>query len=824
MPVTRAIGCLCAVMFLCLPADDVSPANVTVRAGVYPCEPIVTIGKDGSVSGVYVDVLDYIAEKEGWKLEYVIGSLDTCFARLDRGEIDFVVGPAWGDSLAARYDAPSEFLARERARIYVKDTKLLESLMELDGRRVAVMRGHWAVPFLRREIDRLGIECELVPYGDGHEAFAAVRRGEVDAALAGKFFGERHGNGYGLEGGRAIGGAVWRSFAFRRGGDRVLLEQIEKHMDAMKSYEKSVFVRAVHRHFGFEPPGGMPRWLLPLMRVLAAVVLVLIVVTLFLRMQVRRRTAELTIRNAELTAEIAGHRRTGAALQASELRFRTLFETSPLGIILLSIDGTVLEANDAAFAMVGESRKETIGRNFRELPFIRDQYDLLEERFVSTTAGGCIEPFEIETTVRGGRRASFEIFISLILDGNEPRGVEVIARDITARRVMEEQLLQMQKMDAIGTLAGGIAHDFNNMLTGILGYAELLRELRGDDEEVGQAAEVIEGAARRAAQLTGQLLGFARLGKYRDDRVDTHELVYSALQIIEHSIDKRIVVERRLEADPHCITGDAGQIEQVIVNLALNARDAMPGGGRLVVSTSVVDVAAGEVAPDPDLSTGRHLVLAVSDDGEGMTPEVRERIFDPFFTTRGPEGKTGMGLAMVYGIVKNHEGGIAVESAPGEGTTVRLFFPLREEAESGEPEKAEEEILRGTGRVLVVDDEAVVLRAAARMIEHLGYEAIPADGGEAALDAVRGRPGGIDLVLLDLVMPEMDGEAVIRALKGMEEPPPVLLSSGYGIDGRVQALLEGGAAGFVQKPYVLADLSRAVAEAIGGPPPAADAG
>ena len=256
----------------------------------------------------------------------------------------------------------------------------------------------------------------------------------------------------------------------------------------------------------------------------------------------------------------------------------------------------------------------------------------------------------------------------------------------------------------------------------------------------------------------------------------------------------------------------------MIVNLALNARDAMPDGGRLVVSTDIVDIAAAATIPDAEIAPGRYLVIDVSDTGEGMLPEVRERIFEPFFTTRGSQGKTGMGLAMVYGIVKNHDGGIAVESEPGRGTTVRLFFPLRDEGAAAPAAKRgrDKSIVKGKGRILVVDDEAVILQVAVRMIGHLGYETIIASGGAEAIDTIRARTGEIDLVLLDLVMPGVDGEAVVAALREMETPPPVLLSSGYGIDERVQALLDGGVAGFVQKPYVLSSLSRAVADAIGG--------
>ncbi|MFO0584776.1 MAG: ATP-binding protein [Anaeromyxobacter sp.] len=366
-----------------------------------------------------------------------------------------------------------------------------------------------------------------------------------------------------------------------------------------------------------------------------------------------------------------------------------------------------------------------------------------------------------------------------------------------AQRRAEEAHRQSQKLEAVGLLAGGVAHDFNNLLVGILSYSELLREEAKPGTLEEEAATTISKAATRAAELTRQLLAFARMGPRREETVDLHLVVREVVTLLSRTLDKSIRVEARLHAQPSTVRGDPGQLQQVILNLAVNARDAMPSGGTLALETSV-DAAA------------RSLVLEVSDTGVGIPPEHLERIFDPFFTTKSEGKGTGLGLSTVYGILKVHGGGVKVESTPGVGTRFRVRLPLASGPEAAR-DAVEAPAPRGHGRVLVVDDEEAVRRAGARVLESLGYEPVTVGGGQEALDWLAANPGPLAAVVLDLSMPGMAGAEAFRRLRALRPELRVVISSGFDRDGAAQEVLDAGAVAFVQKPYRVRDLARALA-------------
>jgi len=378
-----------------------------------------------------------------------------------------------------------------------------------------------------------------------------------------------------------------------------------------------------------------------------------------------------------------------------------------------------------------------------------------------------------------------------------------------AQRKAEEAQRQSQKLEAVGLLAGGIAHDFNNLLVGILGYAELLRDEAPPGSLEEEGARTITQAATRAAELTRQLLAFARLGPRREAEVDLHAIVREVAALLGRTLDKSIRIETLLLAEPSTARGDPGQLQQVILNLAVNARDAMPSGGTLRLESAVRDLGPGE-SPRGG-APGRYLELAVSDTGVGIPPEHLERIFEPFFTTK-PEGKgTGLGLATVYGIVKAHGGAVSVETAVGKGTRFRVLLPLAQPAAEGARAAADEAAPRGQGRVLLVDDEEAVRRTGARVLESLGYSAVPASGGQEALDWLAANPGPLAAVVLDLSMPGLDGAETFRRMRALRPDLRIIVSSGFDRTGAAQALLDAGAVAFVQKPYRVRDFARALA-------------
>jgi PAS domain S-box-containing protein len=402
----------------------------------------------------------------------------------------------------------------------------------------------------------------------------------------------------------------------------------------------------------------------------------------------------------------------------------------------------------------------------------------------------------------------------------EQRLIISVARDVTALRRMEESLRQSEKMTAIGQLAGGIAHDFNNQLTGIMGFADLLLRQIGEGP-LRRYAQDIGVAAQRAADLTQQLLAFSRKGNFLSVPVNVHRLVGEVVSILERSIDKRIRILRRLRADSAVVQGDPTQIQNALLNIALNARDAMPGGGELIVETdtAVLDAAYCRTSPQ-EIAPGPYLRIAITDTGCGMTEEVQRHLFEPFFTTKEPGQGSGMGLASAYGTIRSHRGAVNVYSEPGRGTTFRVYLPLATGTAEPEPPPPDAAPVRGSGCILVVDDEAIVRETVTEMLRPLGYRVATCADGPEAVAYYRDHAREVDLVILDLVMPGMSGRDAYAALKAVHPGVRVLLSSGYSLNGEAQAILDAGVLAFVGKPYRQAELARKVAEAMARKPTA----
>jgi two-component system cell cycle sensor histidine kinase/response regulator CckA len=387
-------------------------------------------------------------------------------------------------------------------------------------------------------------------------------------------------------------------------------------------------------------------------------------------------------------------------------------------------------------------------------------------------------------------------------------------RNEDARIKMEHQLLQAQKYEAIGTLAGGIAHDFNNLLMGIQGRISLMSTELDHSQAGAEHIGAIESYIRSATELTMQLLGYARGGKYEVTPTDLNGLVGATATMFGRT-KKEIQIHTKFHDPSPVVNVDRGQIEQVLLNLFVNAWQAMPNGGALYLETRITPLddafcAAYQVQP------GRYARISVADTGIGMTAAVRQRVFDPFFTTKEMGRGTGLGLASAYGIIKNHQGIITIDSEVGHGTTVDFYVPLSAQKPTSES-PVKDRLIRGSETILLVDDEAMILEVGKALLEKLGYGVVVANGGQEAFDAAKQNDGAIDLVILDLVMPGMDGGHVFDGIRRIHPQMPVILSSGYAIDGQAEEIMKRGCNGFIQKPFNISELSRKIRAVLDGP-------
>ncbi len=514
-------------------------------------------------------------------------------------------------------------------------------------------------------------------------------------------------------------------------------------------------------------------------------------------------------------ANITNLKRTQNALSKSEERFRRLVEYIPDSLFLHDMDGKILDANHSACESLGYTREELIGLYIQDIDeeFILDKH---LKSFKEMDPGVPIT-FEGLQKRKDGTTIPAEIRL-LIFESDERQLILALVRNIAARKRAEEdrkkletQLAYAQKMQAIGTLAGGIAHNFNNLLMGIQGNISLMSIDKGPDDPDFARLNNIQKLIDSGAKLTGQLLGYAREGKYETRPVSLNRLVKETASTFG-AARKEISIHYDLDDSIYLVNADQGQIEQALLNLYVNAAEAMPGGGELFLKTANASHRVMKGRPYTP-APGKYVQITISDTGTGIDKEIIERVFDPFFTTKGFAQGTGLGLASVYGIIKSHGGYIEVESERGEGTRFIIHLPATKEVIKKEKERSDE-ILTGKETILLVDDEELVIEAGQHMLENMGYNVLLAKNGRDALEQFMGKKDKIDLVLLDMVMPDMGGGETYNRMKKINPNVKVLLSSGYGLDGEAKEILERGCNGFIQKPFKMKDLSEKVREVL----------
>ena len=511
-------------------------------------------------------------------------------------------------------------------------------------------------------------------------------------------------------------------------------------------------------------------------------------------------------------------------------KFALLVENSSDFIALASMEGQVVYVNQAGRQLVGLDQRADV-RALSIADFLTEEGGRASES-IEIPAVQARGYWSGEATLRHhetGRAIPVLVnsFLVRRADSGEPIALATVQRDISERKRAEEektrlteQLHQAQKMRSLGQLAGGVAHDINNMLSVVMGSASILLDdvrQHGAQESNGARIADLENiliACERGRDLTFNLLGFARGGKYQPVRVSLNQAVRQTSELLTRTIPKGIAIQLRLAPDDSGVEveADQGQMSHTLLNLSLNAIDAMGESGTLSFATEAVTLGSEDVEATPDLEPGSFSVLTVSDTGQGMSVETMARAFEPFFTTKPSGQGTGLGLAMVYGTIKNHGGIVKLHSEPGQGTTVTVLLPAlrRSPTETRKPD-GNTTTVQGSGTVLVVDDEEHVGVVVARMLHRLGYETLVVASGQAAVDLYRARSGEIAFVLLDLLMPVMDGAEVFRLLREISPDARVFICSGRFGDSRVETLLAQGASGFVQKPFALASLSATVA-------------
>jgi len=508
-----------------------------------------------------------------------------------------------------------------------------------------------------------------------------------------------------------------------------------------------------------------------------------------------------------------------AALRASEASYAHLVERAPVGIYRSSPAGRFLSVNAALVRILGYDSAADVLR----LDMARDVYaDPAErQRLLDRDTYTDREYDEVEATWKrkDGRLLSVQLSVRAVRKGaGEVEYYETFVRDVTEQRRLQQQLVQSQKMEAVGRLAGGIAHDFNNLLTVITSYSDLLLQDLGGEDPKREDVEQVRKAAEGAAALTRQLLAFSRQQVLAPRVVSLSVVVQGVEKMLRRVIGEDVDLVTALDPDVGSVKADVGQLEQVLMNLAVNARDAMPGGGKLTIETANVEHDPDSAREREAAPVRRFVMLAVSDTGIGMDEATKARIFEPFFTTKEAGKGTGLGLATVYGIVQQSGGFIWVYSEPGHGTTFKIYLPQVEASAQGRAASAAPgDLPRGTETVLLVEDAAAVRAVTRQVLERQGYTVLEAANGAAALQTAAGHPGPIHLLLTDVVMPVLSGRQLADQLAKVRPDAKVLYASGYTDDAVVRhGVLEAGIS-YLQKPFTADSLARKVREVLDRP-------
>ncbi|MBN1233684.1 MAG: PAS domain S-box protein [Candidatus Coatesbacteria bacterium] len=510
------------------------------------------------------------------------------------------------------------------------------------------------------------------------------------------------------------------------------------------------------------------------------------------------------------------------ALRDEEEFLHNFIEEIQTGILILNPQGRILMHNTAIEEIIGYKVEDFYSKDFFEKIFPDAHYREQNAVYISRVASGLvINKKEFHARDSHNNKKVLLITAKMVPPQNN---FILIVRDITERKNLEQNLMQVQKMEGVGTLAAGLAHDFNNLLTGILGYSNMLRiavsgKLPGYNidsnpfprKKLLQYLERIENASQRASHITGQMLAISRKHIYQPQPLNLNQIIEEVLSLLKRVLNKNIVIQIKRSMNAAIIEADPSQIIQIIMNLCINAQDSMPSGGVLIIETDIISFP--DVSPGRNLKTGPYVVLIVTDSGKGIEKEILTNIWEPFFTTKEPGKGTGLGLSMVKSIVIEYEGFVDVKSEEGKGSSFYIYFP-ESKAFLFEEKKSEEDMPSGHESVLIIDDDEIALTFTQNVLEDMGYKTHTASTGEEGIEKYKQYYELIDLVILDIVLPNMDGQTVFQELKKINPNVRVLLFSGYSQYSQSVEIINIGARGFLQKPFRIVDFTHKVREAL----------
>ncbi len=801
-----------SVSFMQLITLSPAAASKTVKVGVHQNTPLTFIDENGKVGGFFIDLLESIADEENWEIEYVQSSFSECLSNLESGRIDLLGAIAYSESRGKLFDFTYESVFTNWGQMYINNITDIESIIDLKGKKVAVLQGDIYFENLRELVNQFGIQCRFIEAFEYEDVLKLVEIGRCQAGLVNQIYGIQHERNYDISKSSILVSPKKIYWAVPKGKNQNLLYALDRHIRKLKSDEQSVYYEAINKWFGTGVKSKLGRWFKWVVISVLSLLSLFFTSSLILRIQVKSKTKELVIKNEELTEEIKNRKQVEEALRDSEEKYRNLFNNAQVGLYRTRIsDGKFVEANDAIARMFGYN----------------DRADILDAEYL--TADHYVDPGTRENLLailrehgefrnfearlyRKDRSAAWLRYSGRIYP--EKGYIEGVATDIKEEKRLEKRLLQSEKMEAVGTLAGGVAHDLNNILSGLVSYPELLLMDIPEDSPLRKPILTIQDSGQKAAVIVQDLLTLARRGVAITEVVNLNDIICDHLESPEHeklkSFHPGIEFEVNLAPNPLNILGSSVHLSKTIMNLLFNAAEAMPDAGTITMSTSN-QYLDRPVRGYEDVQEGDYIVLSVVDSGVGMSEEGLARIFEPFYTKKvmGRSG-TGLGMAVVWGTVKDHNGYIDVQSKEGKGTAFTLYLPVTRKKRAKDESLLPIEGYLGKGEsILVVDDVEKQREIATGMLQKLGYSVTSVSSGEEAVEYMKNNSA--DLIVLDMIMDHgINGRETYERIIQFRPNQKAIIASGFSETGDVKAAQELGAGQYIKKPYTLEKIGIAV--------------
>ncbi len=775
----------------------------TIKTGIYENEPKIFTDNE-KPSGFWVELLNHIALRENWNIEWVHGTWNECLQRLEEGKIDLMPDVAYTKVRAKKYAFQNETVFISWARVYVPVGSGIQSFLDLNGKRIAVLKGsvnYIGIDGVKELTEKFGIECIFVETDNYNDVFKLLEKKEADAGVVNKNFGNLNEKEYKVKRTAVVFQPADLRFAFSKKTalTPLLITRTDHNIKEMKANKGSIYYNLLEKHF--EGPITkklvMPSWVKETMFTICGLLFFLLMVSIASGIQIKRKTKQ---------------------LKESEERYKTLFENSPEGILVAEVKSKrFLYANPAICDMLGYSKEELQQMGAYDI-YPKDSVKDVVSDFEAQARGEKTLVPLVPCLRKDGTTIYTDIATTKMNIQDRECNVGFFTDKTDYKKAEEEkekinlQLLQAQKMESVGRLAGTIAHDFNNLLTAIIGYGSLLRDEIPPGDSKREMVEEILFAANQAARLTGQLLTFSRKSSTELEVMDFNSVVKEVKGMIDRLIGENIVFSSDIAKGSIKIKGDTTQIKQVILNLIVNARDAMPRGGELYIKTEKIAIEDRETDRITYSYPGEFVCLTVLDTGEGMSKDKLAKVFDPFYTTK--EKGTGLGLSVAHEIIKKHNGWINVESEVSKGSTFKVYLPLcYEEKETKSNEVISVEKLRGKGEtILVVEDEEITRAFILKVLRENGYFVLEAECLEEANEIYEENKDRIKMVFSDVVLSDGSGLAFVEKLTSKNEKLKVLLSSGY-MGNKAEILrVAGNKFNFLEKPYDVSRLLKKIKE------------